>query len=81
MRWLPKILRGNIPVPAVSREEYDRAINIMVGGNLTDDEKTFVERAARRNWTIRIVVDELRERRGMAPVPNDFDWRTLQVKA
>lgn len=77
---MPKILRGNIPVPAVSREEYDRAVNIMVGGELTADEQTFVERAARRNWTIRIVVDELRERRGMSPVPTDFDWRALQKK-
>lgn len=64
-------------VPTVSVDNFNRAIDILVGGNLTDDEKKFVERACRNNWTLRVIVDELREKRGMVEMPSDFDWRSV----
>lgn len=66
---------GTIPVAA--EDNLSRAIDLLVGGNLTDNEQAFVDRAVRHNWTIRVIVDELRERRGMVPVRYDFNWTTI----
>ena len=64
-------------VPAADQAKIDRAIDILVGGNLSFEESVFLGKALAKNWTIRVIVDELRERRGMVPVPNDFDWRNI----
>lgn len=64
-------------VPVAAEGSLSRAIDILVGGNLTDSEQAFVDRAVRHNWTVRVIVDGLRERRGMVPVPNNFNWTTI----
>lgn len=64
-------------VPVAAEDSLSRAIDLLVGGNLTDSEQAFVNKAVRHNWTVRVIVDDLRERRGMVPVPYNFNWTTI----
>ncbi len=82
MRTMPtfftdEVTEQVINVPIAAPDELARAIDLLAGGNLTPEEQRLVESASDHNWTIRIIVDELRERRGMVPVPQHFDWRTI----
>jgi hypothetical protein len=82
MRKMPTVALDafgkSIDIPVAADCELQRAIDILVGGNLTKDEQAFVEMAwQKRNWTIRVIVDELREKRGMVPVLYGFDWTSL----
>lgn len=65
------------PIPVGDAAHLSKAIDLLVGGNLTDSEQAFVSKALRHNYTFRVIVDELRERRGMVPVPYDFNWTTI----
>ena len=65
------------PVPIAAEDNLSRSIDLLVGGNLTDAERAFVSRSVRHNWTIRVIVDALREQRGMVPVPYNFNWTAI----
>ena len=64
-------------IPIAPAGHLQRAIDLLAGGNLSDDEQSFVDRAVNHNWTIRIIVEHLREQRGMVEVPVAFDWRVI----
>jgi hypothetical protein len=80
MRRMPiELVYGT--VPTTTRADMQRTIDIMVGGNLTETEQSFVDRAVKHNWTVRVIVDELRAMRGMVEVPYDFNWQSLRGKS
>ena len=88
MQTMPTLLHGHpercADILAGGRLTYaaaghlERCLDILVGGHLTADEHDFVNRLAAHGWTIRVIIDGLRERRGMVEVPLDFDWRSLK---
>ena len=82
MRTIPTIITDGISnnaidVPVAEEGKLERAIDLLVGGNLTTDEQIFVEKASKHNWTIRVIIDELRKRRNMVAVPLKFNWRVI----
>jgi hypothetical protein len=51
----------------------DNLIDLLVGGKLTNQEKEFVA-LTKSKWDHRIIINSLRRRRGMVPVPTNFIW-------
>lgn len=87
MRHMPTIIHSNptgsdllpdngMKIPVAPAGSFDRAVAHFLG-SLTADEQAFADRAASKNWTIRVIIEAILEQRGLPTVPNEFNWRTL----
>lgn len=63
-------------IPITGPGKFSRCVARFLG-SLTDSEKAWADRAARHNWTIRVIVDSIRARRGLSEIDYGIDWREI----